>query len=258
MADPQKDEHIEELLSKLQGIFGKLSNAEEEESKQKVDVPLKPPVEEKAAPVRPAAPPPEPVRPSTPPPAAEPAPAPVFQEPPSPTPDPLTAPEPASVSTPPAPTPVSSGAANAGGYESISPVSDPEKLIIPTAVFYPTGKEVEAKSLSLKLEMMTPKFTKVAFRLRVIVFAPYDPKTEWKDTAMKMTIENGCQTSFVVVDRPLDDLRKKTLTSECEEKNIYFQDVTLGSIEKKAYYTDILLGLVFFFDSHRPPTQGQA
>jgi len=30
MTDPQKDEHIEELLSKLQGIFGKLSHSEEE------------------------------------------------------------------------------------------------------------------------------------------------------------------------------------------------------------------------------------
>jgi hypothetical protein len=31
-----------------------------------------------------------------------------------------------------------------------------------------------------------------------------------------------------------------------------------ASIEKKAFYTDVLLGLVFFFDSHKPspPQEG--
>src|SRR5438045_2194924 len=36
--EPPKDERVEELLSQLQGIFGKLSRAEEEESSQKVEV----------------------------------------------------------------------------------------------------------------------------------------------------------------------------------------------------------------------------
>src|SRR5689334_19493386 len=59
MTDPKKDEHIEELLSKLQGIFGKLSHSEEEEAKQSVEVPKstpkerevkEPPPEKKSAP----------------------------------------------------------------------------------------------------------------------------------------------------------------------------------------------------------------
>ncbi len=100
---------------------------------------------------------------------------------------------------------------------------------------------------------MAPKFTKVAFRLRVIVCLPYDPKSDWKESTLAKTVENHCQTLFVVVDRALDDTKKKAISSECEAKNIYFQDVPLSSIEKKAYYTDILLGLVFYFDSHRPP-----
>src|SRR5438128_1423412 len=36
--NPQDDEHIEDLLSQLQGIFGRLSKTEAEESGQKVDV----------------------------------------------------------------------------------------------------------------------------------------------------------------------------------------------------------------------------
>ena len=54
------------------------------------------------------------------------------------------------------------------------------------------------------------------------------------------------------MERPLEDPRRKTIAAELEERNIYFQEVMLGSIEKKAFYTDILLGLVFFFDSRKP------
>lgn len=258
MTDPQKDEHIEELLSKLQGIFGKLSNAEEEEAQQKVDVPPAKAPEPKApaADVKPA-PTPPPVQFS----AAAPMPNPdrvaalpkeIPLEPPPAAHSPAGS-MPATSPTPSAP----AAGSNPSGYDSLSPVSDPEKMIVPTAVFFPTGKEAEAKSLAMRLEMMTPKFTKVAFRLRVIVFSSYDPKSEWKELVLKKTSESACQTAFVVVDRPLDDARKKAITFECEANQIYFQDVPIGSIEKKAHYTDILLGLVFFFDSHKPPTSGE-
>jgi hypothetical protein len=240
MTDPQKDEHIEELLSKLQGIFGKLSHSEEEEAKQKIEIPTPAPKEsEKMAP--------------SPPPAE----APPSAKPTSPSPINLYT-EPAAASPPPpaaaAPPPTNPGVVSSPGtYESQVPLGDPEKLIIPTAVYYPFGKDAEAKSLAQKLEMMTPKFTKVAFRLRVIVFMAYDPKTEWKEALMTKAAEAQFQTVFAVVDRSMEDSKKKAIAGELEAKNIYFQDVPLASIEKKAYYTDILLGLVFFFDSHRPP-----
>jgi hypothetical protein len=152
MADPHKDEHIEELLSKLQGIFGKLSHAEEEESTQKVD------------PQKSSAPPPE-VKPESPAPLAKPH-------------ETANAPQPKEIpfdppaSAPPPPAPATSAATIANGYTTLVPAIDPEKMIVPTAVYFPMGKENEAKSLCGKLEMMTPKFTKVAFRLRVIVFMP--------------------------------------------------------------------------------------
>ncbi len=57
-------------------------------------------------------------------------------------------------------------------------------------------------------------------------------------------------------DGPADGrrIKRKSVAADLEGRNIYFQEVTLASIEKKAFYTDILLGLVFFFDSRKPPT----
>jgi hypothetical protein len=276
MTDPQKDEHIEELLSKLQGIFGKLSHSEEEEAKQKIEIPQAAPLDEEKTetPAEPApgqvapgdpygqplhpkgvgAPPASKVPPEVPK-AASPTPINLYAEPGTPTPTPSSVP-----AEPPAtPTPGEAGATPAAGtYESMVPTGDPEKLLIPTAVYFPLGKEAEAKSLAQKLEMMTPKFTKVAFRLRVIVFMSYDPKKEWKDALMAKAAEAQFQTVFVVVDRAMEETRKKTILSELEVKNVYFQDVPMASIEKKAFYTDILLGLVFFFDSHKPPAPPEA
>ncbi len=241
MTDPQKDEHIDELLSKLQGIFGKLSRSEEEESKQKLDIPSGEPAGKPRDAGQPAS-------------HNMPGPAPVST-------GPLETPPASSPSSAPSEIPfeppgASSGVTSAtiGIYQSIVPPQDAEKLIVPTALFFPQGKDAEAKSLATKLEMMTPKFTKVAFCLRVIVCLPYDPKSEWKDALLAKATEHACQTLFVIVDRAMDDSKKKTIASECEAKNLYFHDVPINAIEKKAYYTDILLGLVFYFDTHRPPT----
>src|SRR5688572_8312332 len=130
MTDPQKDDHIEELLGKLQGIFGKLSHSEEEESKLKVEIPATPP------------PPKEPAKELTP------------QEAPPAKPAPAAMPSPAATPSP----------SGAGAYESTVPVEDTERMIVPTAVYFPPGREGEARSLAQKLETMTPRFTKVAFR----------------------------------------------------------------------------------------------
>ena len=244
MTDPQKDEHIEELLSKLQGIFGKLSHSEEEEAKQKIEIPTPAPKEQEK---KEAAPPPPPEAPPTPQPAA-PAPINLYAEPPAAP----AAPAPKPAMAPSGPT-NSEAVPTPSTYESQVPTGDPEKLLIPTAVYFPFGKEKEAKSLAQKLEMMTPKFTKVAFQLRVVVFMTYDPKSEWKDALLTKAAEGQFQTVFVVVERSMEESKKKPIVADLEGKNIYLQDVPLASIEKKAYYTDVLLGLVFFFDSHRPP-----
>src|SRR5437879_3379384 len=64
MTDPKDshgDEHIEDLLSQLQGIFGRLSSSEEEESKDKLDVPVlvqPPAATPEAPPVKEPVPPP--------------------------------------------------------------------------------------------------------------------------------------------------------------------------------------------------------
>jgi hypothetical protein len=241
MADPQKDEHIEELLSKLQGIFGKLSHSEEEESRPKVDSPkLAPKDSEKKqtnAPVTFNAPAP-----------TIPTPLNLYTDPPNPEASPVPA-----APTDPAAAPADGGRlSEASGYETTVPLEDPEKIIVPAAVFYPPGRENEAKSAAQKLETMTPKFTKVAFRLRVGVFHPYDPKSEWKDSLVAKVVQAQSQTVFVLVERPLDDAKRKAVVAALEIQRIYLQEIPVVSIEKKAFYTDVLLGLVFFFDSHRP------
>jgi len=262
MTDPQKDEHIEELLSKLQGIFGKLSHSEEEEARQKIEIPAPSPKEKEPEP-KPE--PPPPAKPDLPP-APKPSASASFKlypdsatntSPSAAKPAPLESMTPHAPPVPVAPQSATASTSN-GDYESMVPTGDPEKLLIPTAVYYPAGKAVEAKSLAQKLEMMTPKFTKVAFRLQVLVFLPYDPKSEWKDLIFAKAEQTPFQTVFVVVDRPLEDAKKKTFTAELEARNIYFQDVPTASIEKKAFYTDVLLGLVFFFDSRKspPPPEG--
>lgn len=227
MTDPKKDEHIEELLSKLQGIFGKLAHSEEEPAEPKIQVPVPAPKEfEKSETPPPAPPAPEPPK------QEPPAPLNLYAEPPAPA----------------QPSAMSSTAA----YETTVPMQDPEKTIVPAAVYFPPGRETEAKSLSQKLETMTPKFTKVTFRLRIGVFLPYDPKSDWKEAILARAAEAKFQAVFVVIDRPLDDGRRKTIATELEGHGVYFQEVLTPSIEKKAFYTDVLLGLVFFFDSRRP------
>lgn len=235
MTDPQKDEHIEELLSKLQGIFGKLSHSDEEEARQKVDGPVPSPVS--AAPDKKPTPLGSPAEPSSPIPQDE----------------PLTATmDPAEMPAPLDPASANPLSAAPSLFETTVPLADPEKTIVPTAVYYPPGKENEAKIVAQRLETMTPKFTKVAFRLRVGVFMPYDPKREWKDTIILKAAETNFQAVFVLMDRSLDDVRRKGIAAELEALNVYFQDVLSAAIEKKAFYIDVLLGLVFFFDSRRP------
>jgi hypothetical protein len=249
MTDPQKDEHIEELLSKLQGIFGKLSHSEEEEGKQEIEVPAPAPAPKPASPPTfpPTMPPAQVVSPSKPvsPPPATPVPTPIPEATPMPT---HPTPAPGSPIEP-AAAPVTT---SLSGYESMVPVQDPEKMIVPTGIYFPPGREGEAKALAQKLETMTPKFTKVAFRLRVIVFSLYDPKSEWKDDVLAKGAECHFQTVFVLMDRPFDDTKRKAVTAEFEGRGFYFQEVLTMLIEKKAFYTDVLLGLVFFFDSHKP------
>ncbi len=236
MTDPQKDDHIEELLGKLQGIFGKLSHSEEEEAKQKIEVSAPAPKEPEAKSTSGPADVPKKPAPSNP---AAPTPLNLYSEPSAP----VSPVAPASTQMP----------STQGAYESTITNVDPEKITVPTAVYYPPGRETEAKSLAQKLEIMTPKFTKIAFRLRVGVFMPYDPKSDWKEVIIAKAAETHFQTVFVLMDRPLEDSKRKSIAANLEERNIYFQEVPATSIEKKAFYTDILLGLVFFFDSRKPP-----
>jgi hypothetical protein len=326
MAEPKKpadDDKIEDLLSQLQGIFGRLSTSEDEESKQKLDVPASeaapappappPPLEEPAptpepepAPVQhryepppaesepsapvetPVEPPPavpEPVfaepypepeppaatipsyePPSFEPPEADDLPPPVEAvDPPAPEitePPPAPAPaEPLPVAPPaadpeivaPSPVPVEPVAAAAeAASEGEAPKSNafnPDAT--PTAIFFPTGRDTEAKNLAEKLQIMTPKFTKVTFRLQVQWQESYDPKSDWKEKILTKVEQNGIRALFMIVDRAMDDVKRRALVPELESRQVYFHEVPVLAIEKKAFYTDLLLGLVFFFDSYK-------
>lgn len=280
--DPKHDDRIEDLLGQLQGIFGRLSKTEQEEANQKVDVaPSAPPSAPPPSPAPEAVPPPtpgalpEPITetPSVPldanhPPLPDPmastiedkqaptepaAPAappevtpPVEQAPVVPEP---AAPESPQPSTAPAPEPAAPSAAATSAFESSVPYTPGDASVLLTAVFFPNGREGEAKALASKIETMAPKFTKVSFRLRVAHFQSYDPKSDWKDSVATQTQQAGARAVFVVVTSALDDARRRGLAAELEPKGIYFQEVPLMSVEKKAFYMDLLLGIVFFFDS---------
>jgi hypothetical protein len=246
MAEPNKnpqDDHIEDLLSQLQGIFGKLSRQEEEESKDKLDAPAaKPEAKPVPAPVLKPEPQPEPKSEPKPEPTPEPkieltppaapSPAPVPPNP-SPSPAPSPAPEPITIQTPAGDTPI-----------------DDSTLI--TGIAYPAGRDAEAKALAGKLESLTPRFTKVSFHLKVMWTLIYDPKSDWKEAVVNQIATGNTKAFFLVVERPLDDTRRRALAAEMESRSVYLQEVPALSIEKKAFYTDVLLGLVFFFDSMKP------
>lgn len=235
--NPQ-DDHIEDLLSQLQGIFGKLSRQDEEESRDKTEA------APQTVPPSPAAPPPVPM-PDKKPSAAMPESPPVVRSPAEP-----PAPPPAAAPSPAASTPA---------VPAVPPETVPaDSSHLATGIVFPGPREVEARALAAKLETITPKFTKVEFRLKVVWTQSYDPKTDWTEGVLSLVRSGQTRALFVILERPLDDAKRKVLIAELEKSNVYFQEVPLLSIEKKAFYTDVLLGLVFFIDSQKPPSEPAA
>lgn len=243
--DPHGDQRIEELLSQLQGIFSKLSTSEQAESEQKVA--------------------PTPGVPQAPAPAPETPPASIIPEIPTPTsPSPeapliehLSDPEPTPPVSPSAPPPEPSPVAPPPVIATEPAVPD-DDTTIRVAICYPEGSENEVKILAQKLETLSPKFTKVAFKLAVRLATPYKLKTtDWSEDFFQQAHQDKIRAYFFVMQRPLEDAKRKALATTLEKFGIYFQEVPLIAIEKKAFYMDLLLGLVFFFDTHgispKPP-----
>ena len=112
----------------------------------------------------------------------------------------------------------------------------------------------DAKIVAEKIERMTPKFTRVTFVLNIQALNAYDPKADVKSTVVSQT-GPAMKAVFLLVDKPLDDARRRAISSDLEPKGVYFQEIPMNQIEKKALYTDMLLGLVFFYDSQKPPTE---
>jgi hypothetical protein len=269
MPEPSKKpdgEHIEELLSQLKGIFGHLSDAEQEEAKQKIA----PPAASPSAP--PETPPPAPVPPKTPPPSTTPP----SSNPPLPDPFmdslPMDAPPPSdsSISASSAPAPLEDPVPTVP-YETVPELSEPQApapsapgyvpngitvpegaTLLPSAIFYPEGRSNEANTVASKVERITPKFTKVAVVINVQAIAPYNAKSDLKSTILPQ-LNPQIKAVFLLVEKTLDDARRKMLISELEPKGIYFQEIPVPQIEKKALYMDMLLGMVFFFDSQKKP-----
>lgn len=249
MPDPKdtpEGEHIEELLSQLKGIFGHLSDSEKEESKQKVT----PPVAPTPPPVTPAAPP----APETP----------AASAPEMPTPEhPLTMEEMAPLDPMLAPfeLPADAGPAPVEdipvpAVESAPDIQVPEGAsLVPAIVFYPAGRMNEAKAVSERIEKITPKFTKVAVVIHVKTMVTFDSKGDIKSVILSQ-LAPSIRAVFLLIDKPLDDARRKALIAELEPKGMYFQEIPFHQIEKKALYTDMLLGMVFFFDSQKKPGEG--
>lgn len=221
MADPQEtrgDEHVEKLLSDLKNIFGKLSTPEKQMSPAPV-VPESSPIA--SASVEPASP------------------------------EASRAPDPAPAKRAETPVVVPAKEILVGPWAPSTPKGDPESTIF-AAIFYPPGKTVEARVLAQKLECLTPKFIKATFSLNVQIMAIYDRRSEWKDSVLQQIKPAQAKALLMLVDRPLEETQWKALTADLEPQGVYVEQVPIGSIEKKAFYTDLLLGMVFFYDAHKP------
>jgi hypothetical protein len=262
MSEPKKNqdgEHIEELLSQLKGIFGHLSEADQEEAKQKITPPpareLKEPVPEPAPPESEALAESElmPMMPEPPPVAEFSLPEDASAPAESVTPLDMELPPIETLGdTPQAPAPLPSPPIP--GDFNPSEVAVPQgAALVPTAVFYPVGRIKEAKLVADKVERITPKFTKVSVVINVQALAAFDTKADMKQViAAQLKSSPQIKGVLVLIDKPMDDPRRKALVAELEPKGIYFQEIPLHQIEKKALYTDMLLGMVFFFDSQKP------
>lgn len=259
------DKNLNELLSQLKGIFGHLSEAEKEESRQKIVPPSPPPSSPNSQPI--PIPIPEPPTPESPV-EITPEPAPVIEpsstgmpmpdlpvpppegvqtDPQTPL-DPWVPPsEPAARMAEPAPIPP----AGTGAYTPSTPHIPAGAFLFPAAIFYPTGRTSDAKIVAEKIERMTPKFTKVTFVLNIQALNVYDPKADIKSAVTSQT-GPAMKAIFLLTEKPLDDARRKAMSAELEPRGVYFQEILLSQIEKKALYTDMLLGLVFFYDSQKP------
>jgi hypothetical protein len=236
MSDPNEEKNVEELLSQLQGIFGKLSQADEDESREKTDLPV-----------------PKPLVHATPPPVIHPV-----------IPEAETAPPPAFVFTPPTPEPVPQVVQNNILDVASAPVMPAPEVpqtydtsTIGCAIYYPLMREKEAKILAEKIETMTPKFTKLAFKLKVGFIVSYDPRSDWREAAIAKVRENNIRALFLLSDRVLDETKRRAMQTDLEAYLIYFQEVPMLSLEKKAFFTDVLLGMVFFFDTLKPKSPGE-
>ncbi len=245
MPEPNKSsdgEHIEELLSQLKGIFGNLSEAEQEEAKKKITPPAMPAsgsppsqIENPAPAAQVTHPPPLSELPTSPASAEELVPFTPIPE----------------LSEPQAPAEL----AHMPGSDPYTPneVPVPEGAsLVPTAIFYPAGRITEAKIVAGKVEKITPKFTKVSVVVNVQSLAPYDLKADLKSVVLPL-ITSPIKAVFILTEKSLDDVRRKALVSDLEPRGIYFQDIPVLQIEKKALYMDMLLGMVFFFDSQKKP-----
>ena len=248
-------DHIEELLSQLKGIFGHLSETEQEEAKQKI---TPPPVSNGRASQTGGGVTPPATGPLSTPPSSE------SQTPSPPPEEDLTAPT-DFTSLPPAEFASPSPPGSSGEPtppEAPDPFTPQEVILpegaslLPAAIFYPAGRIHEAKIVADKVGRITPKFTKVAVVLNVQVLATYDTKSDLKNTFLTQIKNSPIKAVFLLIEKPMEETRRKVLVSELESRGIYFQEIPFHQIEKKALYTDMLLGMVFFFDSQKP-AQGE-
>ena len=154
----------------------------------------------------------------------------------------------------------SSGPVRAESAPTAANETPEDDSTVRVAICFPEGNENEVKILSQKLETLSPKFTKVAFKLSVRMATPYKPKTtDWSEEFFAQAQTQKIRAYFFIVPRPMEEAKRKAIVASLEQFGIYYQEVPLIAIEKRAFYMDLLLGLVFFFDSHglspKPPTE---
>jgi hypothetical protein len=232
--DAQKsneDGKVEDLLSELKNIFSRLSPKSEEPEKEALPAPL--PAEQAKAPKAESLLPPPKI------------------------PVPKQIGETRALSPAPAPNAAPQGPAPAADAPSVAPAAnapataaDPGE-IRSVGIAFPYGRESESLALVNKLESLIPKFTKVSFRLAVRFLTPYHPKADITSDLFEEAGRQKVEALFFIVDHSFDEQRRTAIKKRLDPAGIYFHEIPLNYIEKKAFFPDLLLGLIFFFDARK-------
>ncbi len=127
---------------------------------------------------------------------------------------------------------------------------------IPFLIGYPESMTKEADELQRNLERLEPKFTKMMFHMSGRGSVSYSANHSLVESAFTQLQDMRGGALLVITKHHLSAKSPHFIGEEMAQLGIYFQEVLVDSISKKAFYFDFLLGLVFFLKSQMPQSPG--